>query len=96
MLASPYELNPYSFFGVGIAENMDDTQTLMNGFMRMAVDNAVLSGNLIVEVDETNLVPGQDLSLISGQGVPPSGWRTGSGYLWYQVSECVIREHDAV
>ena len=43
---SPYELNPYSFFGVGIAENMDDTQTLMNGFMRMAVDNAVLSGNL--------------------------------------------------
>jgi hypothetical protein len=66
-MASPYELNPYSFFGVGIAENMDDTQTLMNGFMRMAVDNAVLSGNLIVEVDETNLVPGQDLSLYPGK-----------------------------
>ena len=65
--AAPYELNPYSFFGVGIAENMDDTQTLMNGFMRMAVDNAVLSGNLIVEVDETNLVPGQDLSLYPGK-----------------------------
>ena len=65
--ASPYELNPYSFFGIGIAENMDDTQTLMNGFMRMAVDNAVLSGNLIVEVDETNLVPGQDLSLYPGK-----------------------------
>ena len=46
---------------------MDDTQTLMNGFMRMAVDNAVLSGNLIVEVDETNLVPGQDLSLYPGK-----------------------------
>ena len=28
----------------------------------MAVDNAVLSGNLLIEVDETNLVPGQDLS----------------------------------
>ena len=66
-MAAPYELNPYSFFGVGIAENMDDTQTLMNGFMRMAVDNAVLSGNLIVEVDETNLVPGQDLSLYPGK-----------------------------
>src|SRR6056300_1204159 len=65
--AAPYELNPYSFFGIGIAENMDDTQTLMNGFMRMAVDNAVLSGNLIVEVDETNLVPGQDLSLYPGK-----------------------------
>ena len=59
--AVPYELNPYSFFGVGIAENMDDTQTLMNGFMRLSVDNAVLSGNLVFEVDETNLVPGQAL-----------------------------------
>jgi len=65
--ASPYELNPYSFFGVGIAENMDDTQTLMNGFMRMAVDNAVLSGNLLIEVDETNLVPGQDMSIYPGK-----------------------------
>src|SRR5210317_1984960 len=65
--AAPYELNPYSFFGVGIAENMDDTQTLMNGFMRMAVDNAVLSGNLLIEIDETNLVPGQDLSVYPGK-----------------------------
>ena len=65
--AVPYELNPYSFFGVGIAENMDDTQTLMNGFMRMAIDNAALSGNLIIEVDETNLVPGQDLSVYPGK-----------------------------
>jgi len=66
-MAAPFELNPYSFFGVGLAENMDDTQTLMNGFMRMAVDNAVLSGNLLIEVDETNLVPGQDLSVYPGK-----------------------------
>jgi hypothetical protein len=65
--AAPYEMNPYSVFGVGIAENMDDTQTLMNGFMRMAVDNAALSGNLLIEVDETNLVPGQDLSVYPGK-----------------------------
>ena len=65
--AVPYEHNPYSFFGVGIAENMDDTQTLMNGAMRMAIDNAALSGNLIIEVDETNLVPGQDLSVYPGK-----------------------------
>ena len=65
--AVPYEINPYSFFGIGIAENMDDTQTLMNGFMRMAIDNAALSGNLIIEVDETNLVPGQDLSVYPGK-----------------------------
>jgi hypothetical protein len=65
--AVPFELNPYSFFGIGVAENMEDTQQLMNGFMRMAVDNAVLSGNLIFEVDETNLVPGQDLSVYPGK-----------------------------
>ena len=65
--STPYEHNPYSFFGVGIAENMDDTQTLMNGFMRMAIDNAALSGNLIMEVDETNLVPGQDMSVYPGK-----------------------------
>ena len=46
---------------------MDDTQTLMNGFMRMAVDNAALSGNMLIEVDETNLVPGQDLSVYPGK-----------------------------
>jgi hypothetical protein len=39
----------------------------MNGFMRMAVDNAVLSGNLVFEVDETNLVPGQDMTVYPGK-----------------------------
>ena len=65
--AVPYEMNPYSMFGVGVAENMDDTQTLMNGFMRMAVDNAALSGNLIFEVDTNNLEPGQDLEIYPGK-----------------------------
>jgi len=65
--AVPYEMNPYSMFGVGVAENMDDTQTLMNGFMRMSVDNAALSGNLLIEVDESNLVPGQDLEVYPGK-----------------------------
>jgi len=66
-LAVPYELNPYSFFGIGVAENMSDTQLLMNGAMRMMVDNAALSGNLLIEVDETNLVPGQDMSIYPGK-----------------------------
>ena len=61
--AVPYELNPYSLFGIGIAENMEDTQLLANGFIRMAVDNAALSGNLIFEIDETNLTPGQDMTI---------------------------------
>jgi hypothetical protein len=63
----PYELNPYSFFGVGVAENMEDTQLLMNGFMRMAVDNGTLSGNVLLEVNESNLVPGQDYKLHPGK-----------------------------
>ena len=77
--ATPYEMNPYSIFGVGIAENMDDTQTLMNGFMRMSVDNAALSGNLLIEVDETNLVPGQDLSVYPGKVFRRQGGAPGQG-----------------
>jgi hypothetical protein len=65
--AVPFELNPYSFFGIGIAENMEDTQEIMNGFMRLGVDNAALSSNLLIEIDETNLVPGQDMSVYPGK-----------------------------
>ena len=65
--ATPYELNPYSFFGIGVAENMEDTQLIMNGMMRVAIDNSVLSGNLLIEIDETNLTPGQDLSVYPGK-----------------------------
>lgn len=75
--AVPYEMNPYSFFGVGVAENMDDTQTLMNGFMRMAVDNAVLSGNLVFEIDENNLTPGQDMKIYPGKVFKRQGGAPG-------------------
>jgi len=77
-LSVPYELNPYSFFGIGVAENMTDTQLLMNGFMRMAVDNGALSGNLIIEVDETNLVPGQDMSIYPGKVFRRQGGQVGA------------------
>lgn len=72
--AVPYEINPYSFFGVGVAENMEDTQLLMNGFMRLAVDNAALSGNVMFEVDETTLAPGQDFKIYPGKV-----WRRNGG-----------------
>lgn len=65
--ACPYELNPYSFFGIGVAENMEDTQLLMNGFMRMAVDNGAKANNLILEINENNLVPGQNMELHPGK-----------------------------
>lgn len=73
---TPYETNPYNIFGVGLAENMEDSQTLINGFTRLAIDNAVLSSNIMLEVDETYLVPGQDMKAYPGkiwrrQGGPP-------------------------
>jgi hypothetical protein len=77
-LVCPYEHNPYSFFGIGVAENMEDTQTLMNGFMRLAVDNAVLSGNVVFEIDETNLVPGQDFKLYPGKMFRRQGGQPGT------------------
>lgn len=66
-LTVPYEVNPYSPFGIGVPENMEDSQTIMNGFARMAIDNAALAGNLMIEVDETNLVPGQDMRVYPGK-----------------------------
>ena len=66
-LIAPWEFNPYSIFGVGIPENMEDTQILMNGFMRLAVDNAVLSGTIMLEADMSSLEAGQSLKIESGK-----------------------------
>jgi hypothetical protein len=63
----PHEEHPYSIFGIGVAENMEDTQMLMNGFIRLAVDNAVLSGCVMLEVDGTMLEPGQQMKISSGK-----------------------------
>ena len=46
---------------------MDDAQQIMNGHARMAIDNLALAGNLIFDVDETMLVPGQDLKVFPGK-----------------------------
>ena len=62
-----YERNPYSIFGVGIPENMSDSQAMMNGHARMAVDNLALAGGLVFDVDETSLVPGQDMEVYNGK-----------------------------
>jgi len=65
--AFPYEKNPYSFFGVGVAENMDDSQQIMNGHARMAIDNLALSGSLVFDVDESALVGGQSFEMYPGK-----------------------------
>ena len=65
--AFAYEKNPYNFFGIGVPENMDDAQQIMNGHARMAIDNLALAGNLVFDVDETMLVPGQDMKVFPGK-----------------------------
>lgn len=72
----PYEVNPYQIWGVGVPENMEDCQMVMNGHVRMAIDNLALAGNIVFEIDETNLVPGEDLRIFPGKvfrrnGGPP-------------------------
>jgi hypothetical protein len=76
-MVCPYEINPYQFFGVGIPENMDDSQQIMNGHARMAIDNLALAGNLIFDVDETMLVPGQDMSVYPGKIFRRQSGQTG-------------------
>ena len=65
--AFPYERNPYNFFGIGVAENMNDAQQVMNGHARMAIDNLALSGSLVFDVDESALVGGQSMEIYPGK-----------------------------
>ena len=65
--AFPYEKNPYSFFGIGVPENMNDAQQIMNGHARMAIDNLALSGSLVFDVDESALVAGQNMDVYPGK-----------------------------
>jgi len=65
--AFPYERNPYNFFGIGIAENMDDSQQIMNGHARMAIDNLALSGSIVFDIDESALVGGQSMEIYPGK-----------------------------
>ena len=63
----PYERNPYNFFGIGVAENMNDSQQIMNGHARMAIDNLALSGSIVFDIDESALVGGQSMEIYPGK-----------------------------
>ena len=62
-----YEVNPYQFFGIGVPENMDDAQAIMNGHARMAIDNLALAGNLVFDIDESALVNNQNMEVYPGK-----------------------------
>jgi hypothetical protein len=88
---APMEHSAYGFFGVGVAENMDDVQGILNGFLRLSIDNAVLSGNCIFEIDETYLAPGQDLKIYPGKVFRRNGGQPGQT-LYSQKIQNVTQE----
>lgn len=63
----PYEEDPYSLYGTGIPELMEDLQYLMNGMARLAVENAMLAGNVILDVDKQALAGEADMTLYPGK-----------------------------
>ena len=75
----PYELNPYNYFGIGIPENMEDAQKIMNGHVRMAIDNLGLAGNLVIEVDENMMVAGQTYDIYPGKVFRRKSGNPGQG-----------------
>ena len=73
----PYEEHPYQIWGIGVPENMDDVQNIMNAHMRMAIDNLKLAGSVMLEVNQSLLSPGQDSNIYAGKiwyktGGPPN------------------------
>ncbi len=59
-----WEVVPHQFWGVGVAENIRDSQRMVNGATRLLLDNKALAGNCMFEVDVEALVPGQDVSSV--------------------------------
>jgi len=62
-----WEILPHESAGVGIAENLRDSQMMVNSGVRLFVDNKALSGNVIMAGNPRNLAPGQSRSLYPGK-----------------------------
>lgn len=63
----PYEEHEYQLWGIAIPENMKDSQILMNGHIRMMIDNLAYAGNCVFEINRANLSPNQDHSVYPGK-----------------------------
>jgi hypothetical protein len=63
----PYETRPYEIYGVGVPEAMEDSQKMINGFARLAVDNLALAGNVMMAVDDSALIHGQTDEIYPGK-----------------------------
>lgn len=74
----PYEEDPYSIYGTGIPELMEDLQYLMNGMTRLAVENSMLAGNVILEVDKNALSAEFDGKVYPGMVLERQAGQTGN------------------
>tara|TARA_R110002096_G_scaffold162983_2_gene330295 strand:+ start:222 stop:2285 length:2064 start_codon:yes stop_codon:yes gene_type:complete len=73
-----YEQDAYNLYGTGVPECMQDSQKMMNGFARLAVDNLALAGNMVFDIDETMLVAGQDYDIYPGKVFRRQGGQAGA------------------
>jgi hypothetical protein len=65
----PYKEKPGQIYGAGVAEDMRDSQKMVNSSARLYVDNKALSGNLMtaVNLDKINTKRTKDLSVYPGK-----------------------------
>jgi len=61
-------------YGVGVPEAMEDSQKMINGFARLAVDNLALAGSVMMAIDDSALIQGQTDEIYPGKI-----WRIISG-----------------
>jgi len=62
-----HEELPNEAAGVGVAENGEDSQMIINGLTRAMLDNKALASNLLIGVNPAGMAPGQDLTLYPGK-----------------------------
>lgn len=61
--AAPYSLVPHSIWGAGLPEMMRDSQSAVNAYERMKLDNAAICGGPQFIVDIGRIVPGETLNV---------------------------------
>ena len=65
----PYNKRPGSFYGIGVAESIRDSQKIINSFSRLLIDNKVLSGNVVAFVNKQAIdtVATKDMTIYPGK-----------------------------
>lgn len=88
----PFEELNYQLWGTSIPENMKDPQILMNGHTRMWIDNLKYAGSVMLEVNENQLVAGQDMTIYPGKIFRKQGGAPGQSIYSISVNN-TAQEH---